>query len=517
MVRVRETAKTSTLTDRFSGGPTPAVPPWGNCHQSPTITSGRLHLSCTSAYEGVMTDAVYDFTDSSFLAQLVPIPTGGGNSRTTMIEIQIDAHNKVDFGYVGTGLFFRETVAGTTTNLESAAYEPSTHAWWGLRHDTIGGTGWLSAWYSPDGASWTQLGSGHATAQDYSSVRCHIYCGYYGTEASPPDAVVGNVNMPNGAGFAKALPTTAGADTATLFGAYGGYGSLGGISGTNAVETMVGRRIRVATDYVPHGAWSDFDAATMRTYQFDPWREWRDDRPGSRFVCGIPLLTDADPGDFQGVAAGTYDVYFATVGDALIAAGHADAIVMPGWEPNNSGIGPWQATDDPSGYASAFRHVVTLLRGLSGQNFTFLLESSLGLQAGRMLTAFADYYPGDSHVDYIGMNVYDMKPGDPSATAAARWNWIETQTMGLRDHVAFAASKGKPNVCAEWGCYAVNGSPDLDGGGDNPYFIRRMAAYFAANNVYYQSYFNVDWGGGTLADHPNAKAQYIATFQPRRA
>ncbi|MFJ5833599.1 hypothetical protein [Streptomyces sp. NPDC093089] len=257
----------------------------------------------------------------------------------------------------------------------------------------------------------------------------------------------------------------------------------------------------------------DFDPVTMHRHQLGPWRKWRDERPGSAFVYGIPMLVDGFAGAFARGVAGEFDEAYVRAARALVESGHGDALVRLGWEPNNRAIGPWQATDDPAGYAALFRHVVEVFRATSGADFTFELSSSLGLQPGRRLRGFADYYPGDAYVDWLGMNAYDLKWGDPRASPAGRWSWIRSQVMGLDAHVAFVRARGKRNVCAEWGLHRRGDA--FAGGGDDAAFVDRMAEYFVWGEVAYQAYFDHDWGGGTLAEFPAGRAVYVKRFGSR--
>ncbi|MEU8531388.1 MULTISPECIES: hypothetical protein [Streptomyces] len=297
--------------------------------------------------------------------------------------------------------------------------------------------------------------------------------------------------------------------TAPLLGVYKGYGAEA-VAAVERHEELLGRPVGIGNDYLPHGSWSDFDPATMCGYQLDPWRKWRDARPGAAFVYGIPPLVDGFEGAFARGTAGEFDAAYARAARALVESGHGDAIVRLGWEPNNRAIGPWQATDDPGGYAALFRHVVAVFRATPGACFTFELSSSLGVRPGHRLGAFADYYPGDAYVDWLGMNAYDLKWGDPGASAADRWSWIRSQAMGLDAHTAFVRARGKRNVCSEWGLYRAGDA--FAGGGDNTFFVERMAEYFSWGEVAYQSYFDHDWGGGTLTDFPAGRATYRRRF-----
>lgn len=519
-------AKLDTLVDDFSTFNT-SDPPWENSYGTPTLNNGQIELSCVSAYEGIYTGSTYDATDSYFIVEMVSQPTGGNDTRDTGLQLEDTTNSiKVEMRQFGGTVYCREQVSGTPTTLESFVYNATDHRWWRLSIDTVGTDDVYSFWTSPDGTSWTQQGSGHTAnaSIDLTAVFAQVFCGYFGTESSPPDAVIDNVNNPPPVANANAgTGATAGtANNATIneaatsdsknpiLGTYGGYGSTG-VTNVNANETRLGRSVELASDYLPHDAWSWFNESQMRDQQLDGWRDWRDNRPGSLLAYGIPLLTDDNVGDFTGVVNGDYDVHFQKAADALISSGHADAIVRIGWEPNNANIGSWEATSNPSGYINAFQHVVTLFRNTSGQDFTFELSSAIGPSGS--ITDFSDYYPGDAYVDYIGMNFYDVWWGasGEGATAEERWDHIRTTNMGMDDHIAFVNTRGKENICSEWGLYEDNGD-NFNGGGDNPYFITQMADYFRSESLYYQCYFDWDWGGGVLSDFPNGEAEYVVQF-----
>ncbi len=288
-------------------------------------------------------------------------------------------------------------------------------------------------------------------------------------------------------------------------GAYRGPGAVGSLEAFGATN---GASLTYATDYVPYsnGWTTDFNP----TWLVDPWSAWVAAKPGRRLVLGLPLLEESDRGQFAQGAAGAFDSHFRDLGRTLVAKGLGRSIVRLGYEANNPNIGPWQATDDPAGYVTMYRHVVQVLRAIPGAEFTFDWNPCVGLSGGRALTSFASFYPGDDVVDIIGQNVYDVKWADPGATPAQRWSHLVTRPLGLREHGVFARARGKQMSFPEWGLYAPG--DQYAGGGDDPYFIDRMADWMEANDVTYQAYFDWDWGGGVLADFPNAAARYRDRF-----
>lgn len=287
------------------------------------------------------------------------------------------------------------------------------------------------------------------------------------------------------------------ASTPGRLGVYSGTGSTGGAAAVGTFASWLGSPVPVATDYIdPFG-----------TYYPTQLGAWKD--TGRRLALGLPLVPNG--GTFAAVASGTYDSVWKGVAANLVANGLADTVVRVGYEGNNCGIGPWQACDDPAGYAAAFRHVVEVMRTVPGRHFMFDFDSATGFPTGRKLTGYADYYPGDAWVDVIGQNFYDVWWGHQTATPQDRWSHLVDQPGGLAAHKAFAAAHGKPVAFDEWGLYAHNGD-SYAGGGDNPYFIDQAAAWFNASGPLFHSYFNQDWGGATLDAFPNGKAEYRVKF-----
>jgi hypothetical protein len=82
---------------------------------------------------------------------------------------------------------------------------------------------------------------------------------------------------------------------------------------------------------------------------------------------------------------------------------------------------------------------------------------------------WADYYPGDEYVDWVGQNSYDSTW---NGTLAARIGWLE------QFYQEFAVGHDKPYMMGEWGL--------ADDFGDHPAYIERV----------------IDW----QKDHPRVKA-----------
>lgn len=279
----------------------------------------------------------------------------------------------------------------------------------------------------------------------------------------------------------------------------GVYVGPGKTTSVDSFQSWLGRSQADATDYLDPS-----ENTQWNQYATKYWGDWKKAAAGRRFVLGLPLLPKG--GTFADGLAGKYDSQFRGLADLMIRNGLADSVVRLGYEGNNKNIGPWQGTDDPASYRAMFRRVVTLMRAQAGAAFRFDYNMAVG-PAGKA-TSFESLYPGDAYVDIVGLNIYDVWWGHPGATPADRWNHILTTTMGVNDFKAFAAAHNKPKSYPEWGLYRKGDS--YAGGGDSPYFIDRMAEL--VQDSAYQAYFNQNWGGGTLDDFPNGKAQYRLRF-----
>ncbi len=286
------------------------------------------------------------------------------------------------------------------------------------------------------------------------------------------------------------------------------YSGLAKVPEQNSFSAWLGNPVPYATDYVDYRTGWDNDFNPY--WLIGPWSTWVKAEPGRRLILGLPLLENSNAGQFELGAAGAFDSYFKNLGQNMVNNGLGNSIIRLGYEANYPGIGPWQATDNPSGYVKHFRHIVGVLRSVPNSNFLIDWTSSAGLQTGHVLNSFDSYYPGDDVVDIVGMDLYDMKWMDTTSTPIQRWQFNLTQTMGLNDHRTFAALHNKPVSFPEWGLYKTG--DQFGGGGDDPYYIDQMADWFASSNTYYQSYFNINWGGGILSDFPNGQARYKARF-----
>src|SRR5215211_7784950 len=122
------------------------------------------------------------------------------------------------------------------------------------------------------------------------------------------------------------------------------------------------------------------------------------------------------------------------------------------------------STTDPNAYLAPTNNVA----------FVFNPVDAPGIpnKAGNL---WADYYPGDKYVDWIGQTSYD---GTWSATLDVRFGWLE------QFYQDFAVGHDKPYMMGEWGL--------MQHEGDDPAYIQRMLEWQKAHpGVKALVYFNV--------------------------
>ena len=281
--------------------------------------------------------------------------------------------------------------------------------------------------------------------------------------------------------------------TPPVLGVYKGGGAQG-VAALREYERWAGVPVPLALEFTPDQRWSEMTGAD---WLLDPWA-----RSGRRIVYSVPLFPEPgadEPTSLAACAAGDYDRHWDRLGRRLVGKGMADTVVRPGWE-FNGGWFHWSAQDDPEAFAACFRRLVTAMRAVAGQGFTFDWNPVIGPGAFPAERA----WPGAEYVDYIGVDVYDVSwrrdtypiPADASAEQVQQrrkrmWQNTLDGDHGLRFWSAFAKEQGVRLSIPEWG---LSSRDDGHSGGDNPYFVRQMLEWVADphNDVAYALYFDYD-------------------------
>lgn len=228
---------------------------------------------------------------------------------------------------------------------------------------------------------------------------------------------------------------------------------------------------------------------------------------GAKLVLSVPMLP-ASGATLAQEASGAYNSYFRTLAQKLVAEGRGDAVIRLGWEMNGNWF-PWSIQNgNASNFAAAWRQIVDTMRSVPGQafKFDFCLNNGSSSDGSGLLNP-QNAYPGDSYVDYVGMDVYDQSWISNPSSETNRWNGYVTAPWGMQWQRQFAAAHGKPVSFPEWG---LDSGGSGYGGGDSPQFIQHMFAWFQTSNLAYESYFdyNAPDGDHLLSHYPNAAAQY---------
>jgi hypothetical protein len=316
----------------------------------------------------------------------------------------------------------------------------------------------------------------------------------------------------------KSAPVNATTQTSSVqSAALGVYTGPAGVSSHDSFSTWLGRDATYAVDFADDSQTWD-NIANYSDWLMDPWSTWTKAKPGRQLVVSLPMLNQASNGKLADGANGAYDQYFTTFAQEMVSKGLNNSVIRLGWEANGNWY-PWSADPDPTTttdtdtWKNYYRRIVRVMKTVPGQNFKFDLSYNLGTSG--TTNTFENMYPGDDVVDIVGLDAYDYMYKNTTSPPEDRWNNLLYQPMGLNEFQAFASAHNKPMSIPEWGLWPKETG---DGGGDNPYYIDRMAEWIKTNQgkVAYQSYFNHLSGGADgdhrLSSYPNSEIRYMAQF-----
>jgi len=258
------------------------------------------------------------------------------------------------------------------------------------------------------------------------------------------------------------------------FGVYQGNG-CDGVKRLGSYVSWLGRDPDFVLDFFASDSWQSMQGDASWTVKC--WAKQQ-----RKVVFSVPMLINSKEVSLADGAAGKYDDQFTQLAQLLVANGYGDAIIRLGWE-FNGGWYPWAAKKDPENWVKYWQRIVTTMRNVKGSAFRFDWCSAQGY-----LQIPADkVYPGDDYVDIIGRDTYNQTWASNANTPEQRWNDLLTQPYGLNWLAEFARKHNKPISIPEW---ATGTRPDGHGGGDDGFFIERMAQWMDQNNVIYHSYWD---------------------------
>lgn len=269
-----------------------------------------------------------------------------------------------------------------------------------------------------------------------------------------------------------------------------------GPTNVDGFSQWLGRQVDLGAAFEASDSWDNVDGAD---WQLGPWSQWVRMQDGRNILLAVPLLP-TNGASLDACSAGQYDSYWANLANNLAYYGLHWAYLRLGWE-MDGGWYPWgapQGSGKEASYAGCFRRVVQVMRQTQPANqWKFVWNPTTAWWDAAYLSAV---WPGDAYVDIVGLDVYDQSwvagtyPYASSCDTACRlaaqqtaWNDYSWKLNTLRN---FGKAHGKPMAIPEWGAAR---RPDGHGGGDNTYFIQKMADFVQNpdNNVVFHSYFDV--------------------------
>jgi beta-mannanase len=225
-------------------------------------------------------------------------------------------------------------------------------------------------------------------------------------------------------------------------------------------------------------------------------------------VLGISMIPasaqTSDPLTWeQSCAAGDYNTYASELGTNLVAAGLQNSVIRLGWEMN----GPWEGdfvgttSQEQSAWVTCFQNEVTALRSASGEHFLIDWNPNSCTET----IPYANYYPGNSYVDILGLDFYDVSCDSPNTALA--FSALASVPSGLDSFEAFANAQGKPMSFPEWGLVSTPS-------GDDPGYVDGVGSTVDNGNFAFQQYFDVVDGDTMLLNSgtPLSVAAYQKYF-----
>ncbi|WP_436843997.1 glycosyl hydrolase [Streptomyces subrutilus] len=254
-------------------------------------------------------------------------------------------------------------------------------------------------------------------------------------------------------------------------GAYLDFGPPGVARIPHLSNWLGGKEIRVGHTYLPGDQWAGIEG---NVGFLEDWARWRRGADGRLFVLNVPMQerNEGRVPDRQVArliragAEGQFDRHFRRLAERLVALGVPDTVIVLGWEMNGITY-THRCAPDPENWKVYWRRIVTAMRAVPGQEFTFDFAPNRGKDA----IGWTECYPGDDVVDIIGMDSYDQGPG-------RNFDDQISQPYGLQQHVDFAKAHGKQISYPEWGLFRR---------GDNPEYMRRMLRWIEQHKPLYHT------------------------------
>ena len=177
---------------------------------------------------------------------------------------------------------------------------------------------------------------------------------------------------------------------------------------------------------------------------------------------GIPLVTlefwnasvstsVMTGGSYKQIANGSMDAYL--IKYATNAKNFGKPVWLRPFHEMNGNWYPWAGTatgNTPADFIAAWRHVRTIFSNAGATNVKFVWSPNADSVPNTTANAIGKYWPGESYVDYIGIDGYNF------GTTASTWRSFSS-VMGPAYKACAALSPTKPIFIAETGCGTIGG------------------------------------------------------------
>jgi hypothetical protein len=169
-----------------------------------------------------------------------------------------------------------------------------------------------------------------------------------------------------------------------------------------------------------------------------------------------PTINNHQPVQFADIAAGKDDAYLER---QAVRARNSHRLIFIRWayEMNLSGqdYGSHVQGETPATFVAAWRHIVTVFRDAGATNVRWVWSPNTDC-AGRC--PFTAYFPGDSYVDWLGLDGYNFASTHNAA-------WVSLHYVFASSYATITSLSSKPLMLAE-----VASAPSP---GDKARWIRR--------------------------------------------
>lgn len=224
---------------------------------------------------------------------------------------------------------------------------------------------------------------------------------------------------------------------------------------------------------------------------------------GTEMKWAIPICTGVE--GIDQTISGAQDTVICQIAQAIASNAPSTQSfidIRPGWEPNFSTSYPWGSTlVTTSQYIAAFRRVASIFRSVDAR-FRIAFCPSIRVDNA---WPFEGMYPGDDHVDVIGVDAYMLAADKGVMTDAEHAEWMFSGVCGINRFRDFAIFHEKSLAICEWGTSY-----------ENPLFVEHMADFVRTNNVAYHAYWDQNNGAFTCKlssdQWPNSAMAFVRNF-----